>query len=244
MCIFGKECYPFRFLEISICYVCFAARKYWKSPMNEWRSCRKSSNRCVSWRCTVGKRHLSIEFNAYESNFTFLSPRLLCKDHEYFRREIIETALYKISLSGQMILAHSYVRIAFLLIYGAMWLFDIKLDTRFFAIASCMLVFMQLSVMYFFAFAIRDVAEYFSAQKRIKVRKNSSSLRQTEESFFENRRFCCWKSLNEIIGWCRHRLHSLRVIKLSHWDKEHRVLYVIWNERNGKRYVGSIGGGK
>jgi hypothetical protein len=50
-----------------------------------------------------------------------------------------------------------------------MWLFSIQFDTRFFAIASCMLGYMRLSVVDFFQFAIRFLVNYMAAQKRIQV---------------------------------------------------------------------------
>ena len=49
-----------------------------------------------------------------------------------FRREIIQTGSLKMAFGCQMILAYSYISIMFLLIYGMMWLFDVRLDTRFF----------------------------------------------------------------------------------------------------------------
>ncbi len=88
---------------------------------------------------------------------------------KFTRREIIQTGLLMMSWSGQMILVHSYISIMYLLMYGTMWAFDIKFDTRFYAIAACMLAFMQISAMIFIALGIRDLAQYLSAQRRIKV---------------------------------------------------------------------------
>jgi hypothetical protein len=57
-----------------------------------------------------------------------------------------------------------------------MWALNIKFDARFFAIAFCMLLFMQISIILFFANGIRDLAQYWSAQKRIKVSNDNPWL--------------------------------------------------------------------
>lgn len=57
------------------------------------------------------------------------------------------------------------------MMYGAMWALDLRFDTRLFAIASCMLGFMRLTVVEYFSVAIRDLSNYFPAQKRIEVCK-------------------------------------------------------------------------
>jgi hypothetical protein len=53
--------------------------------------------------------------------------------------------------------------------YGAMWSLGIKLDTRFFALASCMLGYMRLSIIDFFTYAVRYLVYYWAAKKRIQV---------------------------------------------------------------------------
>ncbi len=53
-----------------------------------------------------------------------------------------------------------------------MWSVNIRLDTRFFAIASCMLGFMRVNVIDFFSNAIRDLSNYFVSRKRIEVCRN------------------------------------------------------------------------
>ena len=82
--------------------------------------------------------------------------------------------------------------------YGAMWSFDIKFDTRFFAINLCILAYMQISVMMFFALGIRDFAQYFSAQRRIKV-GDEKRARDWDDRMFCVRHFCYLMSQNEII---------------------------------------------
>jgi hypothetical protein len=53
--------------------------------------------------------------------------------------------------------------------YGTMWKLGIQLDTRFFALAACMLGYMRLSIIDFFTFAVRHLVYYLAAKKRIQV---------------------------------------------------------------------------
>ena len=55
------------------------------------------------------------------------------------------------------------------MMYGTMWSLDIRFDTRFFAIASCVMIFMRVYVIDFFSNAIRDLSNYLVARKRIEV---------------------------------------------------------------------------
>jgi hypothetical protein len=52
--------------------------------------------------------------------------------------------------------------------YGTMWSFDMRFDTRFFAVASCMLGHLELSLSSFGG-GIRNLVDYFAAAKRIQV---------------------------------------------------------------------------
>jgi hypothetical protein len=52
--------------------------------------------------------------------------------------------------------------------YGTMWAFDMRFDTRFFAIASCMLNYLEYSLIEF-GVAIRNLVNYLTAVKRIQV---------------------------------------------------------------------------
>jgi hypothetical protein len=54
------------------------------------------------------------------------------------------------------------------MMYGAMWSSGIQIDTRFFALAACMLGHMRLSILDF-TFAIRNLVHYLAARKRIQV---------------------------------------------------------------------------
>jgi len=86
-----------------------------------------------------------------------------------FRREIVQYSLRLILDSFQTLLSHTYISVTFLMMCAAMWSFNIQFDTRFFAIASCMLGYMRLSVVDFFHYAIRYLVNYIAAQKRIQV---------------------------------------------------------------------------
>jgi hypothetical protein len=69
----------------------------------------------------------------------------------------------------QTLLSHTYISVTFLMMYGAMWSSGIQIDTRFFALAACMLGYMRLSIVDFFTFAIRNLVHYLAARKRIQV---------------------------------------------------------------------------
>lgn len=69
----------------------------------------------------------------------------------------------------ETILSHSYLSITFLMMYGTMWSFDMRFDTRIFTIVYVLLGYIQLSSVNFFNFAIRDILNYLAAQERIRV---------------------------------------------------------------------------
>lgn len=50
-----------------------------------------------------------------------------------------------------------------------MWLFNIRFDTKFFAISMCMLSHLRSNVVHQFTIAIRGLVHYMAAQKRIRV---------------------------------------------------------------------------
>lgn len=70
--------------------------------------------------------------------------------------------------SLQMLLSHTYVCMTLLIIFATMKIVNIRFDTRFFALASCMLSYMELTVLDF-GTAIYTFAQYLSAEKRIRV---------------------------------------------------------------------------
>ncbi|CAF3009500.1 unnamed protein product [Rotaria sp. Silwood2] len=81
-----------------------------------------------------------------------------------------ETIQYMFSLifdCVQMLFSHTYINVTFLMMYGTMWWLNIRFDIRFFAVASCLLGHMRLTVVEFFNNAVRDLVHYMAAQKRI-----------------------------------------------------------------------------
>jgi hypothetical protein len=55
------------------------------------------------------------------------------------------------------------------MIYATMWSLGIQFDTRFFAVAVCMLGYMRLSIVDFFSFAVRFLVYYLAGRTRIQV---------------------------------------------------------------------------
>ncbi|CAF2103986.1 unnamed protein product [Rotaria magnacalcarata] len=85
------------------------------------------------------------------------------------RREITQYMYTLMFDSIQMLFSHTYVNVTFLMMYGAMWWFNIRFDTRFFAIASCLLGHLRLTVVEFFSAAVKDFVHYIAAQRRIQA---------------------------------------------------------------------------
>ncbi|CAF4026024.1 unnamed protein product [Adineta steineri] len=85
------------------------------------------------------------------------------------KREIIQYTYYAICKCIQDIFTNNYTTLIFLMMYGTMWSLDIILDTRFFAISSCLLGFMRIYCINYFSYAIRDISNYLVARKRIEA---------------------------------------------------------------------------
>ncbi|CAF3828800.1 unnamed protein product [Rotaria sordida] len=85
------------------------------------------------------------------------------------RREIIQYMYCLMFDCVQMLFSQTYINVTFLLMYGTMWWFNIRLDIRFFAVASCLLSHMRFSVVEFFNNAVKDLVHYMAAQKRIQT---------------------------------------------------------------------------
>jgi hypothetical protein len=73
-----------------------------------------------------------------------------------------------------------------------MWLADVQLNTKMFAIVASMLGFMRLSVVQFFSNAIHYLSHYLSARQRIQVNieqaqieKQSNDIETLDISFAE-----------------------------------------------------------
>jgi hypothetical protein len=52
--------------------------------------------------------------------------------------------------------------------YGTMWSLDMRFDTRFFAISSCMISYLEISL-FNFGGAIHNLVNYLTAVRRIQV---------------------------------------------------------------------------
>ncbi|CAF3410899.1 unnamed protein product [Rotaria socialis] len=85
------------------------------------------------------------------------------------KREIIRCAFRLFLDCIQTLLSHTYISVTFLMMYGTMWSLGIHFDTRFFAVASCMLGYMRLSIIDFFTFAVRHLVHFLAAKKRIQT---------------------------------------------------------------------------
>ncbi len=85
------------------------------------------------------------------------------------RREIIECSFRLLLDCVQTLFSHTYISVTFLMMYGTMWALGTPFDTRFFALAACMLAYMRLSIIDFFTYAVRNLVHYLAARKRIEV---------------------------------------------------------------------------
>ncbi|CAF4234850.1 unnamed protein product, partial [Rotaria sp. Silwood2] len=89
----------------------------------------------------------------------------ICSVRKY---EIIRYSIRLIFDSIQQIVIHTYTCVAFLIIYGTMWSLDMNFDIRLYAVASCMLNYLEISLMDF-SIVIHDFVHYLTAEKRIQT---------------------------------------------------------------------------
>ncbi|CAF4106053.1 unnamed protein product [Rotaria sordida] len=85
------------------------------------------------------------------------------------RREIIQYMCSLMFDCVQMLFSDTYINVTFLMMYGTMWWFNIRFDIHFFAVASCLLGHMKLSVVEYFNFGMKYLIHYMAAQKRIRT---------------------------------------------------------------------------
>jgi len=69
----------------------------------------------------------------------------------------------------QTLLSHTYMNVTLTMMYATMWSLNIQFDTRFFAIAMCMLGYIRLNAVHFFTSALRNLVQYLASRKRIEV---------------------------------------------------------------------------
>jgi hypothetical protein len=84
------------------------------------------------------------------------------------RKEIIRIAWKAVPDCIQMLCTHTYICTACLVVYGTLWSMDRPLDTALFALLTCLLNYLEQSVIDF-GIGIRNLVHYFAALKRIQV---------------------------------------------------------------------------
>jgi len=114
-----------------------------------------------------------------------------------FRREIIQTILFMTFNSIDVVLAHSYLNVSLLLVYGTMWWLNMRFDSSLFVMSYSLLTYTRNASMNPFSMGVREVINYLAAQKRIRViSKNHIIIIFKQISY---RDFCYSTSVNEII---------------------------------------------
>lgn len=138
--------------------------------MKELKSCLKSFNQCVLSKCTVGNQHSLKKSIIFESKLISFHRNQIEYESIYFsRQEFREYVRYTFYDCIKWLFFHNYTYMTFFFTYGAMWWFNIHLDTRFFAVACCILNMMRADLIDYFSSASGDLAEYWVAKKRIEV---------------------------------------------------------------------------
>ena len=85
------------------------------------------------------------------------------------KREILQCGFRLFLDCIQTLLSNTFNSVTFLIIYSIMWTFHLKFDIQFFAITMCMTNHVRNHVVYPFTVGVRNLVNYLSAQKRIKV---------------------------------------------------------------------------
>ncbi|CAF3332630.1 unnamed protein product [Rotaria socialis] len=111
------------------------------------------------------------------------------------KHEIVRYAIRFIFDSIQIIFTQTYITVSFLIIFGIMWLLSMHFDTGLFAVASCMLGYLEISLMEF-GMGMHDLVHYAAAEKRIqkfllldefeKDRRSKSTVSETVDYGLDN----------------------------------------------------------
>lgn len=64
--------------------------------------------------------------------------------------------------------SQTYVCVIFFIVFTCLWSMNMRFDTRFFAVASCMLCDLEITI-FEMIIALRDVIHYLTAEKRLQV---------------------------------------------------------------------------
>ncbi|CAF0985467.1 unnamed protein product [Rotaria sordida] len=167
------------------------------------------------------------------------------------KHEIIQYILLAICDCIQVLSLVTHISLTFLMMYGTMWSLNLRFDTRFFAIASCILGFMRLTIIEFFSNAIRDLSHYLPARKRIEAfllldeseqdHRLLSSTHSELESIDENK----------LVDDNKEKISSSQVIchlKHAQWNKNEifSLKNIIFNAYPGDLIcvIGPVGSGK
>ncbi|UJR14779.1 hypothetical protein I4U23_001767 [Adineta vaga] len=86
----------------------------------------------------------------------------------YCWESAFESKVRHIRNSIDTVLSNSYLNVTFLIMYGSMWLLNIRFDTRFFTMSYILLNYTRQCNVTYFNFAIRDLLQYIAAEKRIR----------------------------------------------------------------------------
>ena len=124
-----------------------------------------------------------------------------------FRREIIYYASRLMLDCIQMLFSQTYISVTFLMMYATMWFLNIRFDTHFFAIASCLLPYMRTTIVEFFSYAVRDLFNCISAQRRIQVCSCHLFLHLARKNMC-NRHFFSLENQKETTDYCVVRIWS------------------------------------
>ncbi|CAF3558667.1 unnamed protein product [Rotaria sp. Silwood1] len=162
-------------------------------------------------------------------------------------REMIKTILYMMSTCIETVLSHSYISVTFLMMYGTMWLFDIKFDTGVFTLSYVLLSYTRISCITFFNMAIRDLLNYMAAQKRIQT------FLLLDESERNNRLLSTsFKDIVEIENINENLIKQTSKIicnlKQAQWEKNGKfsLTNIVFNAHPGDFIciIGPVGSGK
>ncbi|CAF0789068.1 unnamed protein product [Adineta steineri] len=164
------------------------------------------------------------------------------------KREIIQYTFYAICDCIQLIFSYNYTTLIFLMMYGTMWSLNIRLDTRFFAISSCLLGFMRVYCIDFFSNAIRDLSNYLVARKRIEKFLLLDECERDTRLLSSSHLEISSSNKIEIINNITQEVQVKCNLKEAHWEKNglFKLQNIIFDAHPGDLIciIGAVGSGK
>ncbi|CAF4098406.1 unnamed protein product [Adineta steineri] len=164
------------------------------------------------------------------------------------KREIIQYTFYAICDCIQLIFSYNYTTLIFLMMYGTMWSLNIRLDTRFFAISSCLLGFMRVYCIDFFSNAIRDLSNYLVARKRIEKFLLLDECERDTRLLSSSHLEISSSNKIEIINNITQGVQVKCNLKEAHWEKNglFKLQNIIFDAHPGDLIciIGAVGSGK